>query len=191
MEREAGCRGILVYTDNGIVDPWLVSQAIIQHTEEICPLVAIQPAYMHPYSVAKMVTTLAFLHGRRVFLNMVAGGFRNDLTALNDLTPHDERYDRLIEYTQIINGLFEQSRGMSFEEGKYYRVHNLKLSPQLPQELRPGIVVSGSSEAGLAAAVETNSIAIKLPQAPVHGGRRRRPEYLGLWIGGSRRDHCR
>ena len=131
----AGCRGILVYTDNGIVDPWLVSQVIIEHTDEICPLVAIQPAYMHPYYVAKMITTLAFLHGRQVCLNMVAGGFKNDLLALNDLTPHDERYDRLIEYTQIINGLFDQPSGLSFE-GKYYCVHNLKLSPPLPQELR-------------------------------------------------------
>jgi len=43
------------------------------------PLVAVQPVYMHPYSVAKMVSTLAFLHQRRVFLNMVAGGFKNDL----------------------------------------------------------------------------------------------------------------
>ena len=29
---------------------------------------------------------------------MVAGGFRNDLLALSDDTPHDERYDRLVEY---------------------------------------------------------------------------------------------
>ena len=27
---QAGCRGILVYTDNSTVDPWLVSQIIIQ-----------------------------------------------------------------------------------------------------------------------------------------------------------------
>ena len=49
----AGCEGILVYTDNGIVDPWLVSQLILQSTERLAPLVAVQPAYMHPYWVAK------------------------------------------------------------------------------------------------------------------------------------------
>src|SRR5258708_40170708 len=76
---DAGCEGILVYTDNGQVDAWLASQIIIGATKRLCPLVAIQPAYMHPYSVAKMITSLAFLHGRRVHLNLVAGGFKDDL----------------------------------------------------------------------------------------------------------------
>src|SRR5581483_11809487 len=98
----AGCAGILVYTDNTLVDPWLVAQVIIQNTRALSPLVAVQPIYMHPYAAAKIVSTLGFLHGRRVFLNMVAGGFKNDLAALNDTTPHDRRYDRLIEYTAII-----------------------------------------------------------------------------------------
>ena len=37
-----GCKGILVYTDNSLVDAWLVSQIIIQNTENLCPLVAVQ-----------------------------------------------------------------------------------------------------------------------------------------------------
>src|SRR6266496_6617877 len=77
----AGCEGILIYTDNGLVDPWLIAQEMITHTERLSPLVAVQPVYMHPYTVAKMVASLGFLHGRRVYLNMVAGGFKN--TRLN------------------------------------------------------------------------------------------------------------
>ena len=72
----AGCCGILVYADNGLVDPWLVSQLIMQHTERLSPLVAIQPIYMHPYTAAKMVATLGHLDGRRLYLHMIAGGFR-------------------------------------------------------------------------------------------------------------------
>src|SRR5438093_8051047 len=102
---EAGCTGILVYTDNGIVDPWLVAQVIMESTTALCPLVAVQPVYMHPYTVARMVASLASLHGRRIYLNMVAGGFKNDLMALNDTTQHDRRYHRLIEYTTIIQRL--------------------------------------------------------------------------------------
>ena len=45
---EAGCKGILVYSDNSKLDPWLVSQIIIQNTRSLCPLVAVQPVYMHP-----------------------------------------------------------------------------------------------------------------------------------------------
>src|SRR5262245_8749061 len=96
-----GCQGILVYTDNSLVDPWLVAQIILQSTRTLCPLIAIQPTYMHPYTVAKMVATFGHLYGRRVYLNMVAGGFTHDLIALNDTTPHDKRYVRLTEYTTI------------------------------------------------------------------------------------------
>src|SRR4029077_6132601 len=91
----AGCTAILVYTDNSIVDPWLVSHIILQSTKRLCPLVAIQPVYMHPYSVAKMVASFGHLYGRRIYLNMVAGGFKNDLGAFDDLTPHDKRDQRL------------------------------------------------------------------------------------------------
>jgi alkanesulfonate monooxygenase len=45
---DAGCEGMLVFTDNSQLDPWLVSQVIIEATERLCPLVAIQPVHMHP-----------------------------------------------------------------------------------------------------------------------------------------------
>jgi alkanesulfonate monooxygenase len=161
---EAGYKGILVYTDNGIVDPWLVSQVILESTEQLCPLVAIQPVYMHPYTVAKMITTYAYLHDRQIYLNMLAGGFKNDLVALGDETPHDERYERTVEYTQIVKGLLE---GESVTvDGRYYDVSNLKLTPPLPPELMPGVLISGSSEAGLAAARAIGATAVKYPKPP-------------------------
>lgn len=162
---EAGCEGILVFTDNNQLDPWLVSQVIIEATERLCPLVAIQPVYMHPYSVAKMITSLASLYGRRLYLNMVAGGFKNDLVALNDLTPHDERYARLVEYTSVILGLLRSAEPFSFD-GRYYKVTNLKLTPPLPAELAPGLLVSGSSDAGLQAAQQLGATAVEYPKPP-------------------------
>lgn len=162
---DAGCEGILVYTDNSLVDPWLTSQVILEHTERLCPLVAVQPVYMHPYTAAKMVSTLAYLHGRRLWLNMLAGGFRNDLLALNDPTPHDERYDRTVEYTRIITRLLSGD-GPATENGRYYTVTNLRLSPPLPPELRPDIMISGSSPAGLAAAEAIGALAVQYPRPP-------------------------
>ena len=160
---EAGCEGILVYTDNSLVDPWLVSHIILQHTTKLCPLVAVQPAYMHPYSVAKMIATFGHLYGRRVYLNMVAGGFKNDLAALNDRTPHDKRYRRLVEYTTIIMALLRGGGAVTYQ-GEFYVVDNLRMTPPLPSELFPGIFVSGSSETGLAAAHALGATAIKYPQ---------------------------
>jgi alkanesulfonate monooxygenase len=62
---DAGHEGALVFTDNSQLDPWLVSQIIIESTDRLCPPVAIQPAYIHPYSVARMITSFAHLYGRR------------------------------------------------------------------------------------------------------------------------------
>ncbi|MDB5300393.1 MAG: putative Alkanesulfonate monooxygenase [Phycisphaerales bacterium] len=160
---EAGCRGILVYTDNSLLDPWLISQLILQNTRRLCPLVAVQPIYMHPYSVAKMVISLAQLYGRRVHLNMVAGGFANDLAALCDATPHDRRYDRMVEYTTIIQRLLSDPAPVTYQ-GEFYKVNDLKLTPPLPSVLRPDVFVSGSSPAGLAAARKLGAIAVKYPK---------------------------
>lgn len=161
----AGCRGILVYTENGLVDPWLVSQVILQSTERLAPLVAIQPVYMHPYSAAKMVASLASMHGRRVYLNMLAGGFRNDLLALGDETPHDERYERTVEYTTILLDLLRGDGPVTLD-GRYYHVENLRLSPALPPELLPGVLISGSSPAGLVAAGRIGATPVRYPQPP-------------------------
>ena len=159
----AGCEGILVYTSNYSVDPWLVSQIIIAHTERLHPLVAVEPVYMHPYSAAKMVASLALLYGRRLYLNMVAGGFRNDLAALKDTTPHDERYARLAEYTTIIMELLKSPTPVTFD-GHYYGITNLRMIPQLPAALLPGLFVSGSSAAGLAAARQLGATAVQYPR---------------------------
>jgi alkanesulfonate monooxygenase len=161
----AGCRGILVYSDNSQVDPWALSQVIIQNTESLSPLVAVQPVYMHPYSVAKMVASFGYLFGRRIYLNMIAGGFKNDLIALNDTTPHDERYARLSEYTATIMLLLKNS-GMVSHSGKYYKIENLKMIPPLDRQLEPGIFVSSSSDAGLAAARELGATAVHYPKPP-------------------------
>ena len=160
-----GCEGILVYADNGIVDPWHVAQVIIESTNSLSPLVAVQPAYMHPYYVAKKLSTLAYLYGRRLWINMIAGGFPNDLLALADHTPHDDRYHRLVEYTLIIKRLLESTDPVTFE-GRYFQVKNLKMSPPMPQGLVPGITISGSSDAGMSAAAEIDAIAIRYPQSP-------------------------
>lgn len=159
----AGCKGILVYSDNSQYDPWLISQVIVQNTRALCPLIAVQPIYMHPYTVAKNIATFAQLYGRRIYLNMVAGGFKNDLLALNDTTPHDQRYDRLVEYTEIIKRLLASPNALKYT-GRFYTVDNLKLTLLCPEELFPGIFISGSSEAGLSAARTTGATAIQYPK---------------------------
>jgi alkanesulfonate monooxygenase len=94
---------------------------------------------------------------------MVAGGFKNDLAALNDQTAHDRRYDRLVEYTQIISHLLRGEAPVTFR-GDFYQVENLRLNPALPRDLMPGVFVSGSSDAGMAASRALQATAIHYPQ---------------------------
>ena len=108
---------------------------------------------------------MAFLYNRRTYLNMVAGGFTNDLAALNDHTTHDERYERLIEFSIIIKQLTEGREPVSFD-GKFYKTDKLTLKPPLPGDLLPGIFVSGSSPAGIAAAIAIGATAVKYPGPP-------------------------
>lgn len=159
---ESGCRGTLVYTDNKQLDPWLVAQIVAASTEALSPLVAVQPVYMHPYSVAKLVTSLSNLHGRPIWLNMVAGGFVRDLEALGDDTPHDRRYDRLLEYATIVRRLADGEAAVGLD-GDFYSVEGLSLQPVIPDGLAPRFMVSGSSDAGRAAARALGATAVRYP----------------------------
>ncbi len=161
---DAGCVGTLIYTDNRLYDPWLLAQIVIEQTERLSPLIAVQPVYMHPYTVAKLVATFGHLYSRRLWLNLVAGGFRNDLRALGDDTPHDSRYDRLVEFGLVVKRLLEDDGPTTFG-GTYYQTHNLRLTPRLPPELAPGLIVSASSPAGGFAARVLEATAVTYPQA--------------------------
>lgn len=158
----AGCHGILVYTDNGILDPWSVAHLVVLATERLRPLVAVQPVYMHPYTVAKMISSLAYLHGRAIDLNWLAGGFPNDLHALGDHTPHDLRYARTRAYAEVVDALLRGGRVTL--ESPWHSVENLTLMPPLPEELLPGHFISGSSEAGVATALALGATPVRYPK---------------------------
>ncbi len=159
---EYGYEGMLVYSDHSLVDPWLVASEILRATDELAPLVALQPATMHPHTAAKLVASLSFLHRRRIYLNMIAGGFVGDLAAVGDKTPHDRRYDRLQSFTEILLGLTAGEVMSRVDE--WYHTDGLRLAPAVPEELRPGVLMSGSSPAGLATAAALRAVAVQYPQ---------------------------
>jgi alkanesulfonate monooxygenase len=186
---DAGIEGILVYTDNSLVDPWQVSQVILSTTSTLAPLVALQPVYMHPYTAAKMVTSFSYLYNRRIYLNMVAGGFVNDLIALGDCTEHDDRYERIVEYTSIMNYLFNGPGPLSFT-GTYFTVKNLTIKPRIPSELVPEVFLSGTSAAGVAAARKIGATSISYPETP-SGEKISRDVPAGIRIGIIAREESR
>lgn len=143
---EAGFKGILTHTDNASLDPWAAAQLIIEHTETLVPIVAVNPIYMHPLSTARMINTIAYLHGRRVDLNLVSGGFARHLRAAGCSLDHDQRYDRLAEYGEVLRLLLTADKPVSYA-GSHYELKSAALSPQLPPDMMPGFFMSGASDA--------------------------------------------
>ncbi|MFD5920095.1 LLM class flavin-dependent oxidoreductase [Kitasatospora sp. NPDC058201] len=168
LAEEAGFRGALVYSDNNTVDPWVAAQEVLAATTDFAPLVAVQPVYAHPYAVAQRIASYGMLYGRRIALNLVAGGVVGDLTALGDATPHDDRYLRLTEYAQLVGLLLAGAGPVTFE-GRYYRARNLPLAPALPAGLAPELYMSGSSEAGRRAAGTLGAVPVRYPVPPGPG----------------------
>ncbi|MFB8031151.1 LLM class flavin-dependent oxidoreductase [Streptomyces sp. NPDC056465] len=167
----AGFTGALVYSDNNTVDPWVVAQEVLAATADFVPLVALQPLYVHPYAVAKKIATYASLYGRRIALNLVAGGSVGDLAALCDENgAHDDRYRRLTEYAQLVGLLLAGDGPVTFE-GDYYRVRSLPLSPALPAHLAPELFISGSSDAGRRAGRTLGAVPVRYPLPPGTGTR--------------------
>ncbi len=151
----AGLRGLLVFTDNRVIDPWALAQYVIERTRQLVPLVAVQPMYMHPYNAARMVSTIAYLYDRPVDLNLVTGGSRSDFLAVGCLLDHDDRYRRLVEFAQIMMGLLTEPEPVT-HHGEHYRLDAATLRPTLPVGLRPRYHIAGSSPACLAAAQTLN-----------------------------------
>jgi alkanesulfonate monooxygenase len=152
-----GFRGVLVHADTRLVDPWLVSQVIVQGTRTLGPLIAVQPAYMHPFTVANMIATLAALYGRRLFIHW--------MTSPNeDETPHEERYDRLVEFASIVRQLTD-GETVSFE-GRHYAARSLKLRQPVDAQNRPEFMVSGSSPAGRSASQALGARSVTYPLPP-------------------------
>ncbi|MFJ6215504.1 LLM class flavin-dependent oxidoreductase [Streptomyces sp. NPDC092296] len=174
----AGFGGALVYSDNNTVDPWVVAQEVLAVTEDFAPLVALQPVYAHPYAIAKKIATYGSLYGRRIALNLVAGGAVGDLAALGDHTAHDERYLRLTEYAQLIGRLLADSGPVTFE-GAYYRLRTPPLVPALPAHLRPELYISGSSKAGQQAAETLGAIPVRYPEPSAAPGEGTRDDLRG------------
>src|SRR5215475_13692905 len=101
-----GFEGILLFEGNDVfVGPWAMAQHIMANTARSSPLIAVNPVYMHPFTAAKSVASLAQLYGRKVYLNMITGTAVSDLEGLGDGLSHADRYARLGEFVTIVREL--------------------------------------------------------------------------------------
>ncbi len=141
-----GFAGVLLFAGNDtLVEPWSMAQHILAHTVDSSPLIAVNPIYMHPFTVAKFVSSFALLYRRKVYLNMITGTATSDLQGLGDRLSHQDRYSRLGEIIHIVRQLLAGRRPVSFA-GKFYTTDNLQLRPGLPPALMPEFLIAGQSD---------------------------------------------
>ncbi|WP_217578058.1 LLM class flavin-dependent oxidoreductase [Mesorhizobium sp. GbtcB19] len=172
-----GFSAMLVYSDHQQFDPWLAANHLMSFTKKISPLVAVQPLYTHPFTVAKLVTSLSLTYDRPVHLNFISGGFPHDLEAFCDSKSHDQRYERVGEYGEIVRKLLSTGRPLTYH-GAHYQVSglHLRLAAGVGPECAPIFTVSGSSPAGMAVAKRLGARAIEYLRPAQHYDRVTRPE---------------
>jgi alkanesulfonate monooxygenase len=141
-----GFEGILLFAGNDVfVEPWCMAQHILAHTEQSSPLIAVNPIYMHPFTVAKIISSFALLYHRKIYLNMITGTATSDLRGLGDKQLHASRYDRLGEFIFLVRQLLTGARPLNFK-GQYYETNDLLLRPRLPPALVPEFLIAGQSD---------------------------------------------
>jgi alkanesulfonate monooxygenase len=157
-----GFTGILLFEGNDVfVEPWAMAQHIMAETTRSSPLIAVNPVYMHPFTAAKFVSSLAQLYGRKVYLNMITGTALSDLQGLGEDLSHADRYVRLGEFVVLMRQLLTSPRPVSFD-GQFYRARHLQLRPRLPEELLPEFLIAGQSEAAERIAADTGCVKMQM-----------------------------
>ncbi|MBS0560219.1 MAG: NtaA/DmoA family FMN-dependent monooxygenase [Proteobacteria bacterium] len=152
------------------MDPAVLVPYMAQATKHIGIVPTLSTAEYPPYLLARLVNTLDHTTGGRVGWNMVTGS--SDHAAENyghdRQFPHDERYDRADEFTEIVTQLWESwepdaivadtktplyADGSKVHpikyEGKYFRCHGPLNAPRSPQ-VRPVLCQAGGSKRGQA-----------------------------------------
>ncbi|WP_214472599.1 LLM class flavin-dependent oxidoreductase [Mesorhizobium sp. dw_380] len=172
-----GFSAMLVYSDHQQFDPWLAASHLMSFTKNISPLVAVQPLYTHPFTVAKLVASLSLIYDRPVHLNFISGGFPHDLEAFCDKNSHDQRYERVGQYGEIVRNLLSTKRPLTYH-GTHYQVDglHLKLAARMNPDCAPIFTVSGSSPAGMAVARRLGARAIEYLRPANHYDGITRPE---------------
>ncbi len=157
-----GFSGMLLFQNNSNdLEPWILAQETFSKSSCQTPFVALNPAYAHPYYIAQKILTFSKLFKRKLYLNFIIGTAISDLESIGDNLSHTDRYERLIEYIEVLYNLLRSDRPINYE-GKYYKINNLKLPSVIKEEYFPTCFIAGSSEEAVVARKRTNSLKLQM-----------------------------
>ncbi|MDX3339700.1 LLM class flavin-dependent oxidoreductase [Streptomyces sp. ME02-6979.5a] len=158
-----GFTGALVHFNHRVPDPWLLSSLLIQQSMTFVPMIAVQPYYTSPFALAKMLATTAYLHGRRVDLNMVAGSTPGELRQVGDRLDHCARFDRMDEYLSVLMALLSGESPAPRPDPVYDYEKPEYFATRMDPELLPRIFIAGSSEEAVDLSVRHGAVAVTNP----------------------------
>jgi len=126
-----GFDSVLVGYTSGRADGWAVTSRALCATSRLRILLAHRPGMIAPTLAARMAATVATFYDRRLSLNIVTGGSAIDQRREGDYADHDTRYERSMEYIDVLRQCWGATEPFAFE-GRFYRAesvfHDLPIS---------------------------------------------------------------
>ncbi|MFD1773021.1 LLM class flavin-dependent oxidoreductase [Paenibacillus rhizophilus] len=164
MAERSGFEFVLIPTGGSCLDSWVVGSAVMSRTTRLHALVAVRPGLIAPVLAARMAASLDQLSGGRAMINVVTGSSVQDLEQLGDplAHAHDDRYERAMEYMQVMKLAWTGSPGSALSEfsgqaehgsaaaadsfeGKYFQFRGPVHTPIAVQRPHPPLYLGGSS----------------------------------------------
>lgn len=129
------------------LEAWTTAAALAAVTEKIEIMTAVRPGFHNPAVTAKMAANIDQISNGRFTLNVVSAWWEEEARQYGGIfTEHDERYERTLEFLDVLKGLWTQET-FSYH-GKYYHIHEAKLAPKPLQRPHPILYAGGESERG-------------------------------------------
>ncbi|ENH95634.1 alkanesulfonate monooxygenase [Gracilibacillus halophilus YIM-C55.5] len=144
---------ILIPVGPNCSDSFITASHLLNHTKNIRPLIAVRPGFIVPTYVAKMVTSLDHISNGRISLNVITGGSPKELAMDGDFLEHDKRYDRLREFTDILQLSWTNPSSFNYE-GEYYSIKEAQPQKKLIHRPTPELYLGGASDNALSVASE-------------------------------------
>lgn len=146
IAEEGGIDSLLFPVGSNNLDPWITATNVASHTKKIKLIVAVRPNNQQPLVVAQMARTLNQIANGRVCLNIVTGGFHQELIKYGDFISEKlERYERTKEFSLILSQLWEKDR-VNFQ-GKYYSLSGANVVPKEGKNRIVSYISGNSNEA--------------------------------------------
>lgn len=136
-----GFEGILLFTSlDDPFDNWNLGDLVALDSKQV-PLIACLPIGMHPYFVARKISTMQSIYKRDIAINWITGINKSDYDRLCINVEKNDKYKMLEEFIHIVNELLDGKK-LNFD-GEYFQLKGLRLPSKPEFKLRN--FIAGSS----------------------------------------------